>query len=147
MGYTHYWGKCRFKKRTEWLELMKMTEVIVARVQELGIPLCYEMDEPDKPPQIDKEMIRFNGAGDDGYETFILEPTIAKDDEWFCKTNRNDYDKAVVWVLEAARYVTDGRFKWTSDGLGEEQFHQTIQEFYDLFKLTAPKDRVEPAVS
>lgn len=76
-----------------------------------GIELVAECDVTD-PPEITDEHIRFNGFGNAGHETFILEPTM--ESFAFCKTAQKPYDVAVVAILHCASVIAGVEF--TSDG-------------------------------
>ncbi len=96
MGYTHYFGPTKFKPNDFALVVIASKEVIRIVTEEMDVPLVYECDETDKPPVCEGEVIRFNGADDDGHETFMLE----QNSKWtFCKTARKPYDIAVVAIL------------------------------------------------
>ena len=124
MGYTHYWEQARDFTDSEWSEL---TAVASRAVQICGVPLLFEYDQR-RPPQIDGELIRFNGVDGDGHETFVLtrkkralkpyetEPEDKEDAARFnfCKTAAKPYDTPVVAILIAAS--DSPAISWSSDG-------------------------------
>ncbi len=142
MGYTHYWERTAKKRFTvaQWKDIREFANKIIAEIQKRGIKLVYEWDESDKPPEVTADHIRFNGAGDDGHETFLMlrAKGSGQSGEWFCKTARKDYDIAVVWCLEACRLVTHGDFEWSSDGDGEPELVDQIRDFYKTFQIPEP---------
>lgn len=132
MGYTHYWSMKKSFTKAQWEKLCEATRVIVAESAVAGVPLAYESDEADVDPQIDAKVIRFNGIGANGYETFVIERKRRKPYGYetvkellevgafdFCKTGRKAYDPAVVSVLAYAQMIAPDRFSASSDG-GEE---------------------------
>jgi hypothetical protein len=117
MGYTHYW-KCTDEPTTEqWVELVEHTRKVFKLCKERGIVLAHEYDEPDSVPIANHREIFFNGEGDDGHKTFVLEP--AKIEFAFCKTAQKPYDIAVVAILHLADKFIHG-FSWSSDGDPED---------------------------
>lgn len=115
MGYTHYFGPKSFKP-AEFNSIVKASkEVIRIVTEEMKIPIVYEYDETDKPPVCEGELIRFNGADDDGHETFSLDVNNGRD---FCKTARKPYDIAVTAVLCLAHHY--GGLDVASDGDPED---------------------------
>lgn len=118
MGYTHYWKNKREFTEEQWTALRIATESILRNAIAAGIKLQYEFDDQSSP-LVGQHEIRFNGAGDDGCETFLLERVV--EDFAFCKTRRLHYDAAVVAVLIEAARLNDA-FEWTSDGGDEEGY-------------------------
>ena len=122
MGYTHYWSQSRKFVQAEWTAIRKAVKAIT---DETDAELCYEYDKEDRAIQIDGQRIRFNGAGDEGHETFIITRSVPAAPEWrakddpdfqFCKTARKDYDAPVVACLIAIREIVPDAFEWSSDG-------------------------------
>ena len=83
-------------------------------------------------------MIRFNGRGNEGHETFILFKQKPKSESWqrnskeyfyFCKTARKPYDVAVGLVLLRAEKNAPGVLKVSSDGDWEHDWAD-IQDAY-----------------
>jgi hypothetical protein len=105
MGYTHYWTRPRFEiSKAVWKQITNDVQRIVALSP---TPLAYESDQ-QKPPCADGKLIRFNGIGEDGHETFYIERSITDrkpryqgdNPKWtFCKTAHKPYDVAVTAVL------------------------------------------------
>lgn len=126
MGYTHYWVNEKRAIDTEWTALLEDAAAIINRARDAYfIRLVYEHDQLNKKPYLSQEFIRFNGPGEDGHETFLLER--AKTEFAFCKTARKDYDPVVVAVLIAAANRLPG-FDWRSDGNAED--HQDGMRLY-----------------
>ena len=118
MGYTNYWEHRGFTVE-EWSALRNVTQgLILPSAREAGIPLVFESDIPEAP-EVTKDLIRFNGQDDAGYETFYL--TKAPTHFAFCKTGRQPYDAAVIAVLLSAAVINKS-FTWHSDGDNEPGF-------------------------
>ena len=109
MGYTHYWDNPGFSD-VEWEALLNEADDILGQCPDL----CWEYDQPDRLPEIGPDVIRFNGKGGSGHETFYLEKTPAREFA-FCKTALKPYDSAVIAILAAAK-AANQRFDWSSDG-------------------------------
>lgn len=93
MGYTHYWELPAIDIDT-WREIQSGVKAVVA---ETSAKLNYEFNDPD-PPLVDSDVIRFNGHGSAGHETFFVERGGLGGFN-FCKTARKPYDEAVTAVL------------------------------------------------
>lgn len=126
MGYTHYFPQRgeistrRFKHIGE--ELKKLLDSRDSRVP----PVAWEFDEPNEPAEIHDTLIRFNGIGEDGHETFYL-PIKSKARGYesapyekygfkFCKTARKPYDIVVCAALLIANHHARMWLEIGSDG-------------------------------
>ena len=111
MGYTHYWDKPKKVTKKNLTRAIEDIKDIVERHKDV---LAFECDEVDKAPQVSvKEGIRFNGKGENGYETFCI--PISGEACNFCKTARKPYDQAVCECLLVLRARIPG-FRVSSDG-------------------------------
>jgi len=105
MGYTNYMRTDNWNRQDElgWEKAIKVVRKILKKYANV---VQFELDD-DKKPVCTKKMIRFNGIGDDGHETFILLNTERQSDFdynstfSFCKTARKPYDIVVCEVLLA----------------------------------------------
>lgn len=124
MGYTHYWYQTRDFTDKEWGTIRVRAESVIDEHRDI---LCYEEDQPNREPKVDKEHVRFNGKGWDGHETFLLtkkrgprQPFLVEgSDEGtfnFCKTAYKPYDAAVVELLLEVREVAPDAITLSSDG-------------------------------
>ena len=115
MGYTHYFS-CDYDSAAYyagWPHLVDHTEAIIANC---GVALTGPTE--DVSPLVDPvDAIVFNGAADEGYETFrIPAPGLARSEWSFCKTGRRPYDLAVTAVLLTAHILMPDTFRIWSEG-------------------------------
>jgi len=130
MGYTHYWKRPANTevKQDKWDKICAGTKDII---EQASVPVQYEYDDA-QPPVIDSDLIRFNGCGEGGHETFYVtrkaeQPDYRKDEAEtfdFCKTAQKPYDCIVVSVLALMRSI-DSNFSLASDG-GDEVFENPL---------------------
>ena len=127
MGYTHYWQQTKQVADCEWEMLQATTRRILTHATDVrGIALSEDSDI-NRIPVINDEEIRFNGYGEEGYETFMIERNPS---EGFCKTEHRDYAPVVVAVLQAAQIYCDG-FRWTSDGRADKEHLEGVTLYND----------------
>ena len=125
MGYTHYWNTKPELDKTQWAAFIDDVCKIYDVAKAHKIELQYEFDEP-KPPIVDLNVVRFNGVGKDGHETFLLDrkgrPSSSRPTECFgfCKTAQKPYDTAVTAVLIVAKHHFKDDIAVTSDGQDED---------------------------
>lgn len=105
MGYTHYWN---LQDELNDDVLGKVSKVL----NKYKNIIQMEFNNPNEPV-ISSDHIVFNGIGEDGHETFYLEPY--GDD--FCKTNEKPYDLVVCEVLLILKHSYREKFELSSDGL------------------------------
>jgi hypothetical protein len=112
MGYTHYWTIKEELNREQFITWAEGVKVIVETAIEAGIPLGNGIGED--APEIADNLVAFNGAGNQGVETF----GIAIDDEGFdcCKTGEAPYDAAVTASLIHAKKIFGDAIEIKSDG-------------------------------
>lgn len=106
MGYTHYFERKQDPTDEQW-EFIYRTAQILSEKLPAGT-LC-----PDET-EINENVIRFNGVGDDGHETFYV--TRDYDGFNFCKTARKPYDLFAVVCLIAMHNHAPGVWDIASDG-------------------------------
>ena len=143
MGYTHYW---ELNKNSKIKDLSGCLENIKKVVLQFG-DVQFEEDN-DKLPLITKNLIRFNGIGEDGHETFYFEfPPQRKINDWnkynsennnfifyFCKTAIKPYDEAVTRCLLILKEYLKEDMKLSSDGdfSNQEEWGQAIKEVQNM---------------
>src|SRR4051812_32854639 len=109
MGYTHYWHtQNQGIPQPAWEAICKDTRSLIAALpkRSTSYGIAWEDDKPRKAPEVSAELIRFNGKGDLGHETFCFERAPTGDSDGtafaFCKTARKPYDLVVCAVLMVA---------------------------------------------
>ena len=150
MGYTHYFPRAMEIEEDRFLQFARACAKIIHNAD---AEVCFEFNEVSLPPQITPDMVRFNGIGDDGHETFYF-PRVVTDDEagyqtedyrarWggklftFCKTARKDYDTIVTACLFAALYYLPEEVDVSSDG-DTEDWREGRKLFEEATGLKAP---------
>lgn len=136
MGYTHYIYK-NPKLDSDYFKWY--AENVKKLLENPVVPIVWEHDEPNKPPEITNKLVRFNGVGDDGHETFFFERDQAieswasnKEEAFmFCKTACKPYDVYVVACLLLAKLIFGNAVKISSDG--------TINDWQEGKKLIEEK--------
>jgi hypothetical protein len=128
MGYTHYWNHDGIDEE-QWAGIMRDALIILSNVRARGITLAG--GNGTGKPEITADMIRFNGADPDDYETFAIGRNHTSFD--FCKTEYRPYDLAVMLMLLAAHRRVDS-FQFRSDGEWEsDEWEQGRAMFTELF--------------
>jgi len=133
MGYTQYFQQGREITEKEWGGIMKDAASILQQAQDSGIRLAADYDEPDQSPVVSLDMIRFNGVGAEGHETFHLPRKMEQGRKGegyrfnFCKTARKPYDAAVCAIMLSMHHHAPGAWDLGSDGdLEDEGWKQAI---------------------
>lgn len=80
--------------------------------------LAYESDATRLAPEVSASLVRFNGAGEKGHETFLFTRVGAP--FHFCKTAQKPYDAVVCAVLLAAKHHLGAALTLSSDGTWAE---------------------------
>ena len=114
MGYSHYWTKKDSISDDSWNKICALFRAILEKNP--GI-IQYESDTA-KPPQIGSSVIRFNGIGELGCETFEFSRERVGFD--FCKTSQKPYDIFVVSVLILVNRFEPMAYDIESDGSMED---------------------------
>ena len=158
MGYTHYFENKEtlneegFSRAASILKYIYhnrkrlLNDDVVSRVEnnqyfkdlslETKIEIVEEFDN-DKEPVFTNNLIRFNGKGDWGHETFYITPT----DEGFqfCKTNRKPYDFYAVAALGLLKAFCKEQITISSDGGSEvESILEVVKEILDKELIYTP---------
>jgi len=127
MGYTHYFQAVKEPTTEQWDNIACRTRQLYKTAANEGIALAFEDDEYIEAPVADRGLIRFNGAGGEGYETFCITHTPEKDRHGrpgfafsFCKTARRPYDTVACAVLLVMNEEAPGVWDIASDGDLEE---------------------------
>lgn len=138
MGFTHYFTQKRDFTETEWRAVRLAARRILDACQDIA--LVYEYDCANRPPLVDDEQIRFNGAGDEGHETFLVTrktPPLAYPGATsgfrFCKTARKPYDLTVCLVLLAIYQLAPNAMDISSDGDWDVEWRDARLTYPDIF--------------
>ena len=126
MGYTHSWTRATTFPGEAWVMAAAECRRVIGHLMATGLKLQFESDDL-APPEFGKNLIRFNGVGEEGHETFLVErhyKPLAWEKErykrgpWgtFCKTARKPYDVAVCACLIVLNRHFGKRFTVGSDG-------------------------------
>ncbi|HCL4447236.1 TPA: hypothetical protein N2D16_002841 [Clostridium botulinum] len=111
MGYTHCFYFEKFIGDKFDNNLLKDVKKVIKKYSSI---LRYEIGSTEMPI-VNDSLIYFNGINEDnGYETFILEPTAL--DFTFCKTARRGYDLPVCEILLLFKFYYKNNFYLDSDG-------------------------------
>lgn len=113
---------------------------IIDHCKSLDVTIAFECDV-NKPPEVSDEMIRFNGVGNEGHETFILfkkKPAASPFTQsgeyfYFCKTAHKPYDLVVGLILLAAAKNAPGVLNISSDGDWDGEWVYIRKEYKKLF--------------
>lgn len=126
MGYTHYWYLKPGIK-----ELSKKCVDDIKKVAKEYKKIIQFEDDNSKKPEIINKVIRFNGIGEDGHETFSFRLSkdkdgyIQKDSDGFvfdfCKTARKPYDIVVCEILLILKAELQENIKISSDGFSNSK--------------------------
>lgn len=99
MGYTHYFTTPEIEESL-WSTLAEDLRDLFEVAAALEYSLGFESDS-DEPTFVGEKLVRFNGKGEEGYETFILRREGTSS---FVKTNRRKYDDVVTAALLILKY-------------------------------------------
>lgn len=154
MGYTHYFSQNRAFTLVEWTQILAAFEKIWNYCKKQGIVLRFESDSGAEP-RWDNSAIRFNGAGNEGHETFYLPREHSPDEEGvlmmaskafqtedmvtfrFCKTQRKHYDLAICVLLIAIHDIAPEALGIGSDGDWDGDWSEAREVYKILFEKDA----------
>lgn len=163
MGFTHYFKRPATLPKKEWKQFVEEIEMLKSNLPEHGITAgCFfkdehieiagwngkEYDDPEAPIyDRSEESIAFNGIGDFGHESFVLERVVKpeKNSRYkkgelifsFCKTARKPYDTFVCLVLISFKRWFMGKVRVSSDG-NEEDWAPALELYHELTKAHIP---------
>lgn len=114
MGYTHY-----FTLKNKNIDLNALRDEVQTVLDEHKDIIRFEFDS-DEPALNslrvnDNYVLRFNGIGNDGHETFYFDTSHTEFN--FCKTARKPYDLVVCKVLLILKKHFQDKIEISSDGL------------------------------
>lgn len=125
MGYSHSFHAIQPIEMGKWLEITEALAEVIKNLPEhsssagghyVEHPLILQREYDDNSkPLMNRDEIRFNGAGELGHETFQLRRRESERYA-FCKTNRKPYDFAVCAALILTHRYAPGHCAIKSDG-------------------------------
>lgn len=136
MGYSHYFYLNPKGKKKDLSGCLDKINQVIAEHRDI---IQYEEDDT-KPPVVTPTLIRFNGIGEEGCETFYFEyppdlkdKIISKEDGKvfsFCKTARKPYDIVVCKCLLILKEYLKEDMRLSSDGSfsDEEEWKPAIEQ-------------------
>jgi methylase of polypeptide subunit release factors len=139
MGYTHYYYQQQSFTQKQWEKICLDAFEVVEHCVKSKVNLAFECDVSN-PPEISNNKIRFNGVGNEGHETFVIQRTKPKnqfncgnDYFNFCKTARKPYDLAVGLILLIAKNHAPEVIKISSDGDWDVDWEEIRHAYNSLF--------------
>lgn len=129
MGYTHYFEH-REVSQEVWDKIVKDCRS-ACKTQAATTPLERNYED-SREPIFDDNSIFFNGVGDDGHETFVLE-LQGSGGFTFCKTARKPYDLLVCACLIIYKHYSPDTMDLSSDGFNKDRPED--QEWVDARQL------------
>jgi len=119
MGFTHYAYTDGWNAEDEkgWGKALPIIKKILKKYKDI---VRFE-DDSKRNAVANKAMIRFNGIGEDGHETFLVQNSAKQNDYGtnpgftFCKTARKPYDIVVCEVCLVLKAFCP-HFNLSSDG-------------------------------
>lgn len=119
MGYTHYFRQLNHCPRPEWEKICQSFREMQAAAVILNDPLQIQLEADDpSEPYVGMDAIHFNGIGNEGCETMVLDRLRASFS--FCKTRGRPYDRVVVALLCLAAFHAPEVWLVSSDGDEED---------------------------
>lgn len=121
MGYTHYTRQYRDFTAEEWECITADVEAVLEHCKSI----VGDYEGNGGTPQVNPDIVQFNGIGDQTHESFTIRRVIEKPGHFdFCKTARKPYDLAVTACLIVVdHYVNAGEtraMQISSDGNRED---------------------------
>jgi hypothetical protein len=140
MGYTHYWENYAHDIPPQALAIIRQ---IVFQAYRDGI-IQYESDMK-KEPVVTNKLIRFNGIGENGHETFsfdVEDGYRTSEGKPFdcCKTAQRPYDDIVMKVLIVLKHYLKDQVHVSSDGSFGEEWHDARREMESRFGIRTYED-------
>ena len=141
MGYSHYFEQMKPAEPAAWQAICDDFRKMMATAL-LSQPLPIQRDDEDGgQPLVDDTYIVFNGIGNNGHETMVLQREGF--DFQCCKTARKPYDRAVTALLILADFHSPDTWVVTSDGEPDDwqeglELARTVQPDCNLPSGIAP---------
>ena len=122
MGFSHYWT-INSSITEKFPDFSKDCQKVIKHEIKNGTKLSFEYSEEDRAPVTNDTIVRFNGPGEEGHETFLV--STSERGFQFCKTARKPYDTAATACLLLAKHHFGSAIEITSDG-GPEGFNRAF---------------------
>lgn len=127
MGYTHYWsfnkapnGEAKKTEETYQLAIRQCQRIVKAYNSAIK---SIDTKHPDRLSGFSahtkiKEYggLNFNGTGELSHETFSMREHFNQNEDGFCKTAHNPYDKVVTAYLIVLKHYLGNLIEVSSDG-------------------------------
>ena len=132
MGYSHYFEQMKPAEPAAWQAICDdFRKMMATALLNQPLPIQRE-DEDGGQPLVDDTYIIFNGIGNNGHETMVLQRD-GKEFQ-FCKTARKPYDRVVTALLILADFHSPNTWLITSDGEPDDW-----QEGLELARTVRPE--------
>lgn len=153
MGYTHYYTYSPESPQflAAFGHMMVDAKKIIDACLDKGLKIVREYDD-DSPPEINERLLRLNGWGEEGHETFLIDSKVPDLDSYagknytskgftwaFCKTAQKNYDLAVTAVLLRCAQLCPDAFVIDSDGTWASDWAPARELVHTLFDTDALK--------
>jgi hypothetical protein len=119
MGYTHYWTPPKKMSARKFKAASDDCRKLCEHLHRSNGPALREDSDETSEPLFDRDIVKLNGVGEDGHETFVV--VREAPDLTFCKTARKPYDLAVCACLIIFRHHIGEKFEVSSDGDDDEE--------------------------
>ena len=132
MGFSHYFEQLKPAEPAAWQAICDdFRKMMATALLSQPLPIQRE-DEDGGQPLVDDTYIVFNGIGNNGHETMVLQ----RDGKGFqfCKTARKPYDRVVTALLILADFHSPNTWLVTSDGEPDDW-----QEGLELARTVRPE--------
>jgi hypothetical protein len=149
VGYTQYYYT---KEHLDSEAFKNFSEDVKEVLKEIKVPIAFEQDQPNKKPTINSKMIRFNGIGEGGHETFLLvrdnkdEPKEDGTIFNFCKTAQKPYDLCVTACLILAKYHFKDAVNVSSDGEASD-WQEAVEVVNKVFSYNMKVEDIAEGIS
>ena len=135
MGYTHYWEN---NANVIPVEAILIIREIVDQAYAGGV-IQVEHNRTGLPI-VTERLIRFNGVGELGHETFRFDvDDVYRTHEGhhfaFCKTNQKPYDAVVMKVLIVLKWALKELVTIRSDGSFNEEWQAVRDEMSARYRI------------
>lgn len=141
MGYSHYMDQIKPAEPIAWQAICDdFRKMMATALLNQPLPIQLESDDGGQP-LVDDTYIIFNGIGNNGHETMVLQRD-GKEFQ-FCKTARKPYGRVVTALLILADFHSPNTWLVTSDGEPDDwqeglELARTVQPDCNLPSGIAP---------